>query len=117
MLIELTNENAKGLLHELETLKIIRVLNENMPVPSKSKLSEKYRVIISEEEGQDLKKNVKKMRGDDVLKKITKPRRKKLDIEVLKNEQNFTQFNRTKFDELVKELDIQEPIEQLLTMI
>ena len=113
MLIELTNENAKGLLHELENLKIIRVINENIPVPSKSKLSEKYRGIISEEDGQDLKKHVEKMRGNDVLKKITKPHRKKLDIEVLKKEQNFTQFDRTKFDELVKELDIQEIIEKV----
>ena len=50
----------------------------------------------------------------DILSQVNKPRRKTLDIEVLKQEQNFTQFNRTRFDQLVKELNIQEPIEQLL---
>ena len=55
--------------------------------------------------------------NDNILKNLAKPCRKKLDIEVLKKEQNFTQFDRINFDELVKELDIQEPIEQLLAMI
>ena len=62
-----------------------------------------------------LKQNPPK--NDDILRKLTKPRRKKLDIEQLKHEQNFTQFNRARFDQLIKELDIQEPIEQLLQMI
>ena len=54
---------------------------------------------------------------DAALTKLTKPRRKTLDIEQLKKEQNFTEFNRPRFDQLIKELDIQEPIEQLLKMI
>lgn len=62
-----------------------------------------------------LKQNPPK--NDDILRKLTKPRRKTLDIEQLKQEQNFTQFNRVRFDQLIKELDIQEPIEQLLQMI
>ncbi len=53
-------------------------------------------------------------KSDDILKNLIKPRRKKLDIDALKKEQNFTPFNRAKFDEFVKELDIQEPVEQLL---
>lgn len=40
MLIELTNHKAANLLHELEELNIIRVLQTNVPV--KEKLSEKY---------------------------------------------------------------------------
>ena len=54
---------------------------------------------------------------DKILRKLNTPRKKKLDIELLKKEQNFTQFNRTRFDQLIKELNIQEPIEQLLQMI
>ena len=54
---------------------------------------------------------------DEILRKLSTPRKKKLDIELLKKEQNFTQFNRTRFDKLIKELNIQEPIEQLLQMI
>lgn len=56
-------------------------------------------------------------KNSDILKKLSTPRRKTLDIEQLKHEQNFTQFNRARFDQLIKELDIQEPIEQLLQMI
>ena len=55
--------------------------------------------------------------NDAVLIKLTKPRRKTLDIEQLKKEQQFTEFNRPRFDQLIKELDIKEPIEQLLQMI
>ena len=62
MLIELTNENALGLLHELESLKIIRVIKETtMP---KQKLSEKYRGIISKEEGQNLNNHIQAMRNE-----------------------------------------------------
>ena len=54
---------------------------------------------------------------NDALKKLSKPGKKKLDIEALKKEQKFTTFNRPRFDQLIKELNIQEPIEQLLQMI
>ena len=40
LLIQVTNQNALGLLHELEELHLIRVLKENIHV--KQKLSEKY---------------------------------------------------------------------------
>ena len=53
----------------------------------------------------------------DPLLKIAKPIKKKLDIDQLIKEQNFKGFNKKKFDKLVKELNIQEPIEQLLEMI
>jgi hypothetical protein len=52
-----------------------------------------------------------------VLQKLTKPRPKKLDIEQLKKEQGFVQFNRIEFDKLVRSLNIQEPIENLIKMI
>lgn len=56
-------------------------------------------------------------KNKNILKKLSTPRKNILDIEQLKNEQNFTQFNRTRFDQLIKELNIKEPIEQLLKMI
>lgn len=40
MLIQLTNHKAIGLIHELEELQLIKVLEEN--ITSKKKLSEKY---------------------------------------------------------------------------
>ena len=54
---------------------------------------------------------VNKPSKNDVLKKLSKPRKKKLNIEALKKEQKFNKFNRSRFDQLIKELNIQEPIE------
>ena len=53
----------------------------------------------------------------DLLQKLAKPMRKKLDLEELKREQNWKPIDRKKFDRLVKEIDIQEPLEQLLADI
>lgn len=53
----------------------------------------------------------------EMLKKLAKPMRKKLDLEELKREKNWKPIDRKEFDRLVKELDIQEPLEQLLADI
>ena len=63
MLIQLTNEKAVGLLHELEELQLIKVLERNTH-ESKPKLSEKYRGIISKEKGQKLNDHIKQMRNE-----------------------------------------------------
>ena len=60
MLIQVTNQKALGLLHELEELQLIKVLNENF-VPAKIKLSDKYKGIISKEQGRDLNEHIKQM--------------------------------------------------------
>ncbi len=59
----------------------------------------------------------KTKKKENILAAISKPVRKKLDIEQLKKEQNFTNFNRARFNQLIKELDIKEPIEVLLQSI
>ena len=63
MLIQVTNQKALGLLHELEELQLIKVLNENF-VPAKIKLSDKYKGIISKEQGRDLNEHIKQMRNE-----------------------------------------------------
>jgi hypothetical protein len=63
MLIELTHEKAAKLLHELEELHLIKVLKENFPLDKKS-LSDKYRGIISKEEGELLNEHIKHMRSE-----------------------------------------------------
>ena len=63
MLIQLTDSKALKLLHELEELHLIKVLNENV-LPAKKSLSDKYRGIISKKSGEDLQKHIKKMRGE-----------------------------------------------------
>ncbi len=63
MLIQLTNQKAAGLLHELEELRLIKVLKENIS-PAQPRLSDKYKGIISKEEGQKLTEHIKKMRSE-----------------------------------------------------
>lgn len=54
--------------------------------------------------------------GNLALKKIAVPMRKKLDIEELAMEQNYKAPSKKKMDKLIRELDITEPIEELLKM-
>jgi hypothetical protein len=63
MLIQLTNQKAAGLLHELEELHLIKVLKENT-APTTTKLSDKYKGIISKEQGQNLNEHIKQMRSE-----------------------------------------------------
>ncbi len=63
MLIQLMNQKAAGLLHELEELCLIKVLKENIGMAS-PKLSDKYRGIISKEEGQKLNDHIDQMRKE-----------------------------------------------------
>ena len=63
MLIQVTNQKAVGLLHELEELRLIKVLKENF-APVKTKLSDKYKGIISKEQGQNLNEHIKQMRSE-----------------------------------------------------
>jgi hypothetical protein len=63
MVIQLTNQKAIGLLHELEELNLIKVLKENIE-PVKTKLSDKYKGFISKEEGQQLNDHIKQMRSE-----------------------------------------------------
>jgi hypothetical protein len=63
MLIQVTNQKAVRLLHQLQELHLIKVLNENF-VPVKTKLSDKYKGIISKEQGQNLNEHIKQMRSE-----------------------------------------------------
>lgn len=63
MLIQLTNQKAIRLLHELEELNLIKVLKENID-PVKTKLSDKYKGFISKEEGHQLNDHIKQMRSE-----------------------------------------------------
>ncbi|MEO6001025.1 MAG: hypothetical protein ABIN89_29520 [Chitinophagaceae bacterium] len=63
MLIQLTNQKAAGLLREMEELDLIKVLKENITT-IKPKLSDKYKGILSKEEGQKLNEHIKQMRSE-----------------------------------------------------
>lgn len=64
----------------------------------------------------EVKKNLT-VKQKEILEKITKPMRKKTTVEDLKREQNWKPIDREKFDRLIRELDIQEPLEQLIADI
>ncbi len=53
----------------------------------------------------------------EILRKLARPIREKTDIEQIKKEQNWNGVDREEFDRLIKEMDIQEPLEQLLADI
>jgi len=63
MLIQLTNQKAAGLLHELEELNLIKVLKANTGT-EKTKLSDKYRGILSKADGKKLNEHIKQMRSE-----------------------------------------------------
>lgn len=63
MLIQIANQKAAGLLHELEELHLIKVLEKNI-APRKTRLSEKYKGIISKEQKQNLNEQIKQMRSE-----------------------------------------------------
>jgi len=63
MLIQVTNQKAIGLIHELEELHLIKVLNENF-IPLQTKLSDKYKGIITKEQGQNLNEHIQQMRTE-----------------------------------------------------
>lgn len=64
VLIQLTNQKAMGLLSELEELQMIGVLKANFTTTAKPKLSDKYKGIISKEEGQSLNEHILQMRSE-----------------------------------------------------
>jgi hypothetical protein len=53
----------------------------------------------------------------EVLRKLNRPIKKRLDIEILKKEKNYKGVNRERFDQLVKEINITEPIELLMSQL
>jgi hypothetical protein len=63
ILIQLTNQKALGLLHEMEELHLIKVLKENIE-PARTKLSEKYKGFISKEDARELNDHIKQMRSE-----------------------------------------------------
>ena len=52
---------------------------------------------------------------NDLFNRIVKPTRKTITVEDMIREQNYKGFDKEKVDELIKEMDIQDPIEELLS--
>lgn len=56
--IELLNPKAEQLIHELEDLKIIKIVRNDVSDVTKSKRSSKYCGFLTKEDGADLRKHV-----------------------------------------------------------
>ena len=53
----------------------------------------------------------------DILEQLAKSIRPYFDLEEMKREQGYQLINKVELEELIKELDIQEPLEELLAML
>ena len=56
-------------------------------------------------------------RKEELLAQITKPMKKTLDVEEMKREQNWKPVDIEELQEIIKQMDIQEPIELLLSQL
>ena len=63
MLIQILNQKATGLLHELEELNLIKVIDEKTEHP-RQKLSDKYRGVFSKEDAASFDQHVSTMRAE-----------------------------------------------------
>ena len=64
--------------------------------------------------------NIKSKKEDSItelLKSINRPIKKQLDLNLLKKAKNYKGVNRERFNKLVKEINIVEPIELLLSQL
>jgi len=61
---------------------------------------------------------LERMRGQyDLAALLVKPMPETLDVEAIKRRQNWKGVDRKKWDKIVEEMDIQEPVETLLAQL
>ena len=63
ILIQVTNQKAIGLLHELEELHLIKVLKKKS-TPVKVKLSDKYKDVFTKEDAKSFDEHTQTMRKE-----------------------------------------------------
>lgn len=63
MLIQITNRKAIKLLHELEELQLIKVVEEHL-IPAKQKISEKYKNVFTAQDAESFDKHTQAMRKE-----------------------------------------------------
>lgn len=83
----------------------------------KYKLIEEITGIDNEEELVELEAHLQRLKTKREWHDIVRPMREEISIEALKKEQGYEPISKEEFDRLVKELDIQESIEELLSML
>jgi NDP-sugar pyrophosphorylase family protein len=83
----------------------------------KYKLIEEITDLNNEEELIELEEYLQKIKSRKDWHEIIKPVREEISIEQLKQEQRYEPISKEEFDKLVEDLDIEEPIEDLLSML
>lgn len=73
---------------------------------------EKLESIVSK-----IEEGVQEETPEELLARFAKPIKKTIDLEALMKEQGYPKYDSKVADKLVKEMDIQESIEELLDMI
>lgn len=63
MLIQVTNQKAIKLLHNLEELNLIKVLKENLN-QVETKLSDKYKSVFSKEDARSFNEHTQRIRAE-----------------------------------------------------
>jgi hypothetical protein len=63
LLIDVTDRKVLGFLHEFEKLQWIKIVEEKK-IPTKQKLSDKYRGALTKEQGLNLQAHIQKMRQE-----------------------------------------------------
>lgn len=83
----------------------------------KYKLIEEITDIHNEEELLELEEYVQQLKARKDWQDIIKPVRKDISVEQLKLEQGYEPISKKEFDQLAEDLDITDPIEELLSML
>lgn len=81
------------------------------------KLIENIKSIESDDELEKIAKIIEVSKNQTTRNHIFKGIRKDISVETLKIEQNYKGIDRKEFDRIVKQLNIQEPIDELLALL
>lgn len=82
----------------------------------RSEIMTQIKNIQNEDTLQAVGAMLKALSTEHLIYQITKPMRETLTVEDLIKEQNYKGFDRQGFDKLIAELDVQDPIEELLAL-
>ena len=81
------------------------------------KLLKHIELLLNKELQLDSKVNKSDALQQLMLQQMAKPMRKSITVEQLKKEQNYQPFSKKGSEKMVEDLDIQEPIEDLMKML
>lgn len=84
----------------------------------KQELIQEVSQISDEQEVAQLEETLRKIRArQERVRKYSKPMPKKTDPEAIKRQRGFKGHDRDAFMRLVREMNVQEPVEELLAML